>query len=46
MGRTKRLLEHMRENELHKQLHFEEQEYLHYVRRVQNKDTDNKNKQQ
>lgn len=36
----------MRENELHKQIYFEEQEYLHYVRHKHNKDNDNNNKQQ
>lgn len=46
MGRTKKLFNHMRESELHKQLHFEEQEYLYYVRCKQIEDRDNKDKQQ
>ena len=46
MGRTKKLLEHMQDNDLCRQLHFEEQEYLHYIRRMQKKESDIKNKQQ
>lgn len=46
MGRTKKLLEHMRDNDLYRQLQFEEQEYLHYIRRMQTEESDIKNKQQ
>ena len=36
----------MQDNDLCRQLHFEEQEYLHYIRRMQKKESDIKNKQQ